>query len=308
MTRIMLTGATGFVGSNLAAALAKNGNFQLSLLVRKQSNKDSIKEISNRVKIYTIDGLRETVDYAIHEFMPEIVIHLASMVRPEHQPDEIEGFISTNITFPSFLLESMSRHGVMLFLNTGTFWEYMNGSKEYNPVCLYAATKRSFEDILKFYSEAKGIKAITLTLYDNYGPNDRRKKLMWWLKQSINSEEPISFSPGEQQLDLVYIDDVISAYLKGINYLRNKSNFEIEHFPIATGEIHTLKEVASIYEQIVNKPLNIAWGKRPYRAREVMIVNPNLSKSRTKLGWIAQSSLAQGMRRMIEIEANANIS
>jgi nucleoside-diphosphate-sugar epimerase len=219
MVRILLTGATGFLGSHLAKALSKH-NFKIGCLVRKNSDTRALNEIADFCRIYRIDSTnKESLDSAIKDFQPKMVIHLASMILTEHQPNEVKPLILSNILFPSLLLESMAQHGVKLFLNTGTFWEFMDESEDYNPVCLYASTKKAFEDVLTFHTKAKGFKAITFRLYDMYGHQDKRKKLLWWLKQSIDSEEPIPFSPGEQQIDLVFIDDIISAYLKGIYYL-----------------------------------------------------------------------------------------
>ena len=302
MVRILLTGATGFLGSHLANALVKH-NFKIGCLVRKSSDTSVLNEIADFCRIYRIDSTnKESIDYAIKDFQPEMVIHLASMILTEHQPNEVKPLILSNILFPSLLLESMAQYGVKLFLNTGTFWEFMDESEDYNPVCLYASTKKAFEDILTFYTKAKGLKVISLRLYDTYGYQDRRKKLLWWLKHSIDSEEPISFSPGKQQICLVFIDDIISAYLKGINYLLTKTTADIEHYPIATGEVHTLKGVAATYETVVGKTLNIAWGKRSYRDREVMYVAPDLKDTVLKLGWNATYTLADGMKKIIEAE------
>lgn len=299
---ILLTGATGFLGSRLLAQLSKMPEYQVGILVRDRSNIENIQDILVKTQdIFKVHS-KESIDHAIEKFKPEIVIHIASMIRAEHQPDEVEPLILSNILFPSLILESMRQHNIKYFINTGTFWEYLDSSRDYNPTSLYAATKKSFEDILKFYTEATDIKAITLQLYDTYGSHDPRKKLLWWLKYSIDAKEAIPFSAGEQQMDMVYIDDIINAYIKAINYVVKKQTKDIDTFPIATGEIHTLREVAQIFEKLVGEKLNIEWGKRPYRTREVMQVKPDLTNTNIKLNWRAQITLEQGLQKIIEME------
>lgn len=300
--KILLTGATGFLGSRLLEHLSRMPERQIGILVRDRSNIENIQDILVKTQdIFKIHS-KESIDHAVQKFKPDIVIHIASMIRAEHQPDEVEPLILSNILFPSLILESMRQHNIKYFINTGTFWENMNSSKEYDPTSLYAATKRSFEDILKFYTESTDIKAVTLQLYDTYGPHDPRKKLLWWLRHSIDNKGPIPFSAGEQQMDMVYIDDIINAYTKAIEYIIKKQTKDIDIFPIATGEIHTLREVAQIFETAIGKKLNIDWGKRPYRAREVMQVKPDLINTKVKLGWRAQVTLEQGFQKIIEIE------
>lgn len=300
--KILLTGATGFLGSRLLEHLSKMPEHQVGILVRDRSNIENIQDILVKTQdIFKIHS-KESIDHAIDKFKPDIVIHIASMIRAEHQPDEVEPLVLSNILFPSLILESMRQHDVKYFINTGTFWEYLNSSSEYDPTSLYAATKRSFEDILRFYTEATDIRAVTLQLYDTYGPHDPRKKLLWWLRHSIDAQEAIPFSAGEQQMDMVYIDDIISAYTKAIEYIIKKQTKNIDIFPIATGEIHTLREVAQIFEMAIGKKLNIDWGKRPYRTREVMQVKPDLTNTKIKLGWQANITLEKGLEKIIEID------
>jgi nucleoside-diphosphate-sugar epimerase len=160
---------------------------------------------------------------------------------------------------------------------------------------LYAATKQAFEDILAYYTEATAIKAITLQLFDTYGPDDPRPKLFHLLAKTARSQESLAMSPGEQLIDLVYIDDVIDAYLCAADLL---STLPAGHqvYAVSSGKPLPLRKLVSIYELVSGLKLHIDWGKRTYRPREVMLT---WSKGKTLPGWHAKVGLHEGIRKSI---------
>ena len=89
--------------------------------------------------------------------------------------------------FGAHILEAMALTSVSYFINTGTYWQHYGGSSTYSPSCFYAATKQSFQDILKYYTDSKLIKSITLKLFDTYGPNDSRAKIFTILSELFPS-------------------------------------------------------------------------------------------------------------------------
>ena len=164
----------------------------------------------------------------------------------------------------------MTLQGVTKLINTGTSWQHYE-NEDYNPVCLYAATKQAFEDMLKFYVEASELKVITLKLFDTYGPDDPRPKLFTLLRRVAEEQTELAMSPGEQLIDLVYIDDVIEGYLLAARRLMDNSVSGMEDYAISSGKQISLKELVAIYGRTIGKQLPIKWGGRSYRTREVMV-------------------------------------
>ena len=119
--------------------------------------------------------------------------------------------VDSNVLVGTQVAEAMLRAGCRGIVNTGTSWQ-RDARGAYDPVCLYAATKQAFEDVLTYYVSAEGFAATTLRLYDTYGPDDPRPKLVNALAGALRSGTPLSLSPGEQLLDLVHIDDVTAAF------------------------------------------------------------------------------------------------
>ena len=288
---ILITGTTGFIGYHLARTLSANNT--IYCVVRAQSNLSKLKTLSNLHCIY-YDGTRTSLETAIQPLKLDLVYHLASLFIAEHKPENVDDLIDSNIKFPTQLLEVITQtQKDMKFINTGTAWQNYVGA-EYNPVCLYAATKQSFEDILKYYHEAQQLSCITLRLYDTYGMEDERKKLIWLLHDLKNTSRSLDMSPGEQRLNLVHIDDVISAYILAGERLSSLPTTVNEVYGVYNQHDYSLKEIVDIFEHINACKLKINWGKREYRMREVM--QPTYPHGLVP-GWIPKyANLADGFK------------
>lgn len=266
--KILITGATGFIGQNLVKLLVDK-NHEVHCIVR---NKSDVSKIDNKIKIFRYD---KNIDNLIIYFNNEKfdgVIHLASLFLATHTKNDISNLISSNVKFGTELLEACTISDVKWFINTGTFWQnYEN--EIYNPVNLYAATKEAFQNIAKYYTESSNLIFTTIKLNDTFGPNDTRNKIFNLWNKIAKSGESLGMSSGAQIIDISYIDDVINAYEILISHLEsdNKTSFKNKVFSVKSNERMTLKELSKIFEDAIKTNLNIEWGKRPYRKRESMI-------------------------------------
>jgi nucleoside-diphosphate-sugar epimerase len=225
---------------------------------------------------------------------PDIVFHLAASVITQHRPEDISPLLQSNLIFSTQLLEAMTMNGVSRIINTGTFWQYYEDGR-YSPSCLYAATKQAFESILEYYIKAKSLNAITLILFDSYGPSDPRLKLFSLLNEASKSDKILAMSPGEQKIDLVHIFDIVEAFVVASAHLFKDDVVGHHHYKISSGNLMKLKDVVSIYEVIKNIKLPINWGGRPYRVREIMV--PYV-KADSLPGWSPQISLTEGIKSL----------
>lgn len=289
--KILLTGVTGFVGSHLSQYLCAKG-FSVYGLIRKPIEDENLaSRLCNiQLRIFTEDNLTDIIS----DINPDLVIHLASLYLTVHNYERIESLIQSNITFPTKLLEAMSANNVTKIINTGTSWQHYK-SAQYDPVNLYAATKQAFEDIIKFYVSAKKFSGITLKLFDTYGPDDTRGKLISLLDNLSVSKEFLSMSPGEQVVEVTHIDDVCSAYMTAIDQIMIMKAGESRAYGVDSNSRLKLKDLVSEYERANGVKLNIKWGERPYREREVMQPCVNLTNIP---GWEPVIQLIHGLNRL----------
>jgi nucleoside-diphosphate-sugar epimerase len=158
MIKVLITGATGFVGSHITKRLAAL-DYEVHAIIRKSSNIEVLQDIEDKIRIYTYDGTINSMMEILETSKPDIVIHLAAFFIAEHSSNDIDSLFFSNILFGVHLLEAMNKAKVSFMINTGTHWQHYN-DEEFNPVDLYAATKKAFEDIGKYYTQSTPLRMI----------------------------------------------------------------------------------------------------------------------------------------------------
>ena len=225
-----------------------------------------------------------------------LVYHLAALVMSgEHKYDDIPKLIESNILMGTKLLEAMKENSIHNFINAGTFAQHYEDA-EYNPVDLYGATKQGFEDIIKYYVNFENMKVIKLHIFNTYGSNDKKRRMMALLKETADSGETLKMSPGEQLIDTVYIDDIIDAFMLAGDYLVKGQYDLCGTYGLSSGNPIILRDVIKTFEKVSGKKLNIEWGGRPYREREIMVP---WTSYKTLPGWQPKISLEEGIKRFL---------
>ncbi|HEY8666524.1 MAG TPA: NAD-dependent epimerase/dehydratase family protein [Tepidisphaeraceae bacterium] len=288
----LITGATGFIGSHLARKLVE-GKWTVHVLARPNSSLALIESLRDRIIIEIHDGTIESLARIVETARPEIVFHLASLFLSQHRGTDILPLVQANVGFGTQLLEAMAQNNCGRFINTGTAWQHYE-NRDYSPVNLYAATKQAFEAIVQYYVEAHGLQAVTLELCDTYGPGDPRKKLLKLLREASRSGEFLPMSPGEQEIDLVHVDDVVEAYMLAAEQVLSEATSGHRRYTVSSGSPLKLRELVRKYEQVTGRQLRIEFGARPYRDREVM--RP-WERGQRIPGWEPKTELADGIRR-----------
>lgn len=289
----LVTGATGFIGSHLTNQLVACG-WRVHIILRPNSTLQQLQPVRDSITVHIHDGTTEGLFAIVKSVKPTVVFHLASLFLAQHTPGDIVRMLQSNITFSTQLVEAMIAHKIYHLVNTGTSWQHYE-NKDYSPVCLYAATKQAFEAILQFYVETTPLQVITLKLFDTYGPNDPREKLFTLLEKTAMQSKELPISPGEQLIEMVYVDDVVEAYMVAASRLRNGKVQGHERYEVSTGFPLKLKEIIEVFEQETGIKLAVKWGGKPYGDREVMVP---WNKGDLLPGWKAKIGIREGIRRI----------
>ncbi len=269
MATALITVITGFIGHHLARRLASSGWRVVGAVRATSARPDG--DPGGGVACHELTdpgGLRALVAAT----RPEVVFHLASQFIAEHVPTDVPRLVESNILFGAELLEAMAASGVRRLVNVGTAWQHRTGDG-YEPVNLYAATKQAFSDIAAYYRSAEGLRIATVALYDTYGPFDRRRKLVPLLLSALESGEPLAMSPGDQLVDLVYVDDVVAALERASALIGDAlADGEAAEWAAPAAAELTLRELVGAFSKAFDAEVRVQWGARPwsYRRREVM--------------------------------------
>ena len=295
-SRVLVTGATGFIGSHLVSSLQENG-CEVHVIVRRDSVTSRIQSLGDgTLHVHVHDGTMQNVLEIVSSSKAEVVFHLASNFVAEHRPQDIPALVDSNIAFGCWVLEAMQQNGVKCLVNSSTSWQHSKTTR-YDPVNLYAAMKQAFEDILAFYTAAHGFRAISLVLFDTYGPRDPRPKLINALIASAREGTALELSLGEQLIDLVYVEDVVRAYMRAAVLLSANKVDGHERYAVSSGEPISIRALVGAFENILGRTLPVEWGARPYRSREAMVPN---YRAPVLPGWQPVVRLREGLKRTLE--------
>lgn len=290
--RVLITGGAGYIGSNLARACLQLG-WDVSVPYQPELGLGQIENIKESLHLFPIHNAPEEIHQMFTETRPEVVFHLASLFLVTHEPGDIPSLVSSNLSFGTLILEAMTHCGVQFLVNTGTSWQHYE-DQAYSPVNLYAATKQAFEDIVTYYLATSPLRVVTLKLFDTYGPGDPRPKLFPLIQKSIDKDQPLNMSPGEQIVDFVFIEDVVQAYLVAAQRLLNGKVRKYEEYAVTSGEPLQLKDLVAKIQEVTGWNVPVHWGGRPYREREVMVP---WRKGKRLPGWQPKVNLEEGIKK-----------
>lgn len=297
--KILMTGITGFIGQYLGERFVNDGH-EVHAIVRPTSKIDELSENLRRNVKFHVNDKDNTVldivtDLCVDDHRPDVVYHLATNFMNVHRFEDIQDLIQSNITFGTELLDAMAANNVYNFVNTGTMSQHYDDA-DYSPTNLYAATKECFEGIIKYYVEVRNLKCIALHLFDTYGPSDKRGKILGLLKNISETGETLKMSPGGQLIDIVYIDDVIEAFVTAGKILAACKYDYCGTYGVSSTKPIPLREVVKLFERVAGKKLSIEWGGRPYRVREIMVP---WHSYKLLPGWTPKVSLQEGIKKFL---------
>jgi nucleoside-diphosphate-sugar epimerase len=294
---ILLTGATGFLGSSILGKLVTL-DFNVIIIKRSNSNTFRIKDIidSSKIKVFNVD--KENLEVLFGEIHIDVIVHTATDYgRGE---TDISTIFETNLMFPIKLIELAIKHKVGCFINTDSF--YNKNKIPYSGLFNYSLSKKTFLVWLKTFSQE--IKVINVTLEHLYGPYDSNTKFMEYVIQEIGFKKvpQIGLTQGLQKRDFVYIDDVVDAYLLLVEY-GLKKEFAYRNFEIGTGVSLEIRNVVSLIKEISKSNTKLCLGELPYRSGEIMDSKANVFKL-SALGWVPKYNLVHGITKILDLYSN----
>lgn len=287
--RILITGVTGFLGSNLAKTLLAEDH-DIVALKRKSSSLQRLASVAPKIKYFDIEDLDFDNLFRICGKI-DTIIHTATCYGRNNE--SVSDIFSANTELPLKLLDAGSRAGVKVFINTDTILnKYLN---------LYSLSKNQFLQWGKYFTLHQHISFVNLRLEHFYGAGEDPNKFSAYVINScLNNVPQLELTKGEQKRDFMYIDDVVSAYVLIIEKFDTFTNSFTE-FDVGSGQSVSIREFVETVHQLTASKANLAFGALPYREGEVMNSVPDISGLQA-LGWHCQYDIKTGLKKVIEEE------
>lgn len=289
MLNILLTGATGFLGSRLVARMASQpGAYKVTALKRTFSNTWRIAHLLGSVQTEDID--LNDLSRVFEGRNYDVIVHCATDYgRKQVSRSDI---IESNLVLPLRLLELGMRNNVSAFLNTDTMLD--------KRVSDYTLSKRQFREWLQ--SMASDIKGINMILEHFYGPEDDATKFVTAILRSLVRGQPeIALTEGKQRRDFIFIDDVVDAFMRVLESI-HRLPVGYSEYEVGSGRSVSIREMVETAAELAgNTGTQLKFGAIPYRPNEPMDVSVNTDRLGA-LGWSSKWSLTDGLTETIRAE------
>ena len=298
MTRYLITGASGFVGSNLIRKLIDE-NKEVTILIREDSDLWRINDLVPKIQTFKTDlsnyGKLEKI---ISDIDPDFVYHLGTYGGYPFQTS-IQKITQVNILNTINLFESLSKcNNLKLIINFGSSSEYgpkstsMNESDEAIPITPYGISKLTQTKFAKFYSKNMNLPIVTLRLFSVFGPFEEPGRLIFDIITAVIKGKTIELSSPFPRRDFVYVSDVIQAIETAIH----AKNIIGEIFNIGTGVMRSVQDVVNNVLEIAKSNNKISWKIKQKRVFDDM--TPWVSdteKTKKILKWEPKYSFSDGL-------------
>lgn len=306
---LLVTGAAGFIGSQVCQLLLQQGHTVVGV-----DNLNSAYD--TRLKYWRLSQFDTQPGFLFHHLdisnraslaatvfqqRFDAVINLAARAGVRQSVENPWIYVDTNVTGTLNLLELCREHGVPKFVlaSTSSLYGVHNPrpfSEEANtdlPLSPYAASKKAAEALCYTYHYLYGIDVTVLRYFTVYGPAGRPDMSLFRFVQWISEGKPVKvFGDGQQERDFTYVDDIARgtvAALKPLGY---------EVINLGSDQPVVLMDAIHLVEQLVHKQAQFDYRER--HPADVQATWANISKAERLLGWRPQVAFEKGVYQLVE--------
>ena len=337
---ILVTGAAGFIGSNLVMALLRaidnahiigldncNDYYDVSLKEYRLAEIEKLSTSSNKNKWTFIKGNladKQLIDDIFAEHKPSVVVNLAAQAGVRYSIDHPDVYIEANIIGFYNVLEACRHNPVehLVYASSSSVYgsnekvPYSVDDKVDNPVSLYAATKKSNELLAHAYSKLYNIPSTGLRFFTVYGPAGRPDMAYFGFTNKLRNGETIQiFNYGNCKRDFTYIDDIVECVMRVMMHAPEKKAGE-DGLPVPPYAIYNIGNsnpenlldfVQILSEELVRagvlpKDYDFDAHKKlvPMQPGDVPVTYADTTALEQDLGFKPNTSLREGLRKFAQ--------
>lgn len=300
--RIMLLGGGGFIGTNLAIKLSKNGNDAITLVDRDETSFENIKKLELERVFYRISNFDVDTDFEELLKSQDVVYHLVSTTVPSTSNQKIPEELTMNVVTTSRMLDACVKLGIkkVVFLSSGgtVYGKKVNcplrESTATNPISSYGIQKVTIEKLLYLYNYMYDLDYRVIRLANPYGPYQRPNGVLGavttFTYKALKGDKIVVYGDGSVVRDFIYIDDAVRGILKIVN-----GDNEYKIFNLGSGYGVSIKEVLNIIQETLQCEISIDYSKG--RKVDVPVNYLDITRYENAYGKLNPIRLEEGIRK-----------
>ena len=244
--KILLTGASGFIGSELLKDLSQKHKLYITLR----------KNINYKSKNIKVLKFKDNFDLnkKLRNIKIDAVIHCATHYVKNHKFEDLKKLSDSNILFGNIILENLENMNTKIFINFSTVWEDYNRKKN-NFYNLYSAYKRAFKSLITFYkNKFFKTKFFDIVISDTFGENDRRKKIINIMRSNYQKNFTTKIISKNLYINLLNVLDIN----RGIKLILKK-NYKSGTYLFKNNEFYSLFNIVNFINNKNKKKIKVKW-------------------------------------------------
>jgi nucleoside-diphosphate-sugar epimerase len=289
--KVLVTGASGFIGTHLCRRLVDAGA-EVHALSRRPPSGDR-----SPLNWWEGDVAEiELVRTLFRKIRPETIYHLASHVMGAPDLHHVLPTFRANLQSSVNLLTAAAENGCKRLVMTGSLAEPEPSRGEMFPVAPYAAAKWASSGYARMFHALYGVPAVLARVFMVYGPaqKDLSKLIPYVILSLLQGKSP-AISSGERLVDWIYVDDVVEAYLA----LAGASGIEGQTVEIGSGKLVSIREIVGQVAHLVGRGIGPTFGALADRPMEPVRI-ADVAQTRERIGWSPKTQLTEGLSRTVE--------
>jgi UDP-glucose 4-epimerase len=284
-TKVLITGASGFLGGHLAERLAAAGA-SLHLASRSPAP-PGVPGCWHQQDLSEPGGTEQL----LRQVEPELIFHLTSESRGGTELDKVLPTFRNDLTCAVNCMVAATSIRCRRTIIVGSLEEPFGVTRI--ALTPYAVAKQATRIYTEFFRSAYGLPLVMVTLFMTYGPRQKPFKVIpYTILKLLKGEQP-RLSSGNRLVDWVYIDDVIDCFVS----MGVAAGVDGRSFEIGSGELISIASVANLIASLMPGSKEILFGAEPDRGHDRV---SNIALAKEIFGWQPQTSLRRGLEATID--------
>ncbi len=284
--RVLITGASGFIGSHLCGELLRRGH-EVHAVSRSRPVVFGERLIWHPVDLTDERSTRKT----IAGIGADLIFHLCSHAQGERELPFVLPTFRNEVQTTINVLTSAVETGCNRLVMAGSLEEPAPGEVPASP---YAAAKASSRQYASMFHRLYGLPVVQTRIFMTYGPGQSQKKLIMHCIKTLRQGGRLAIASPNRKVDWIYVDDVVCGLLA----VATTPGLEGKSVDLGSGEVVTIRDLVINLRQLINPNAVVEFGSSPWNDVE-MVRRADATTTRTLTGWRCIVPLGEGLARTV---------